>query len=102
MQVVITQGGVNRNAGFTPHGCFIVPDLPVVLIIAIVGNIPADRNKGWMSSGNGLDQSPARQRVRCLRILEIGKPRITVSYETERHAQVQLKLSRLRQRRLDL
>src|SRR5580700_9798736 len=52
VKIMISQCRINRYFVFAPDSSFFVPDLPVIHIVALVGNIAADGDEGGMSIRN--------------------------------------------------
>jgi len=80
---MITQGRVDWDSMFMPYGGFLVILLPIIRVVTIECNVPAECNEVGVSFGNGADQFLANLRIRVLRVGGICKSRIAVSYEAE-------------------
>src|SRR5256885_7381363 len=83
MKIVIAESGINRNFFLAPNASFHVPNVPIIRVRTVVGNVATNADEGRMRICNALNQSPSHRSVRRFSVAGICKARIAVSDEAE-------------------
>ena len=94
MQIVVAQSGIDRDLFVAPNGGLIIPDFPVVRVVAVVNNIAGETDEGGVRRGDGLHQSDAHGWIRGVDIFGIVKASVAIGHEAERSTHVELQINR--------
>src|SRR5436309_1356603 len=87
MQVVVAQRWIDNDLALPPDCCFLIVYLPVISIVAVIGDVAAESYKVGASIGNSAHQLLADLRISVLGVGRISESSIAIYYEMEGRSQ---------------
>src|SRR5690242_3041546 len=90
VQIMVPERREYTNVLLPPGGGFVVIDLPIIGIVAVVSDVATNGHEVRMRIGDGFDQVAPRLGIGSIRINRIGEARVAIGNEVHTLAVIQV------------